>query len=296
MKKDKLQFVMAMIIFGTVGLVSKFIPYSAVFVAFVRGLIGTLFLLVLHVLQKQSFPKRELRKNLVLLCLSGIALGINWITMFEAFRHTSVAVATICYYMAPVIVILVSPFLFAEKITSKKGICSVIAVLGMILASGVIETGFTGLKGVYLGLGSAVLYAIIIILNKKIKGLSGNERTIFQLGLATIAILPYGLLTGSFIHLEVEPMPVLMLLIAGIIHTGVVYVLYFGSMPNMPAQSVAILSYIDPIVAVLVSALILREGLSALATIGVVLVIGSAIVNEVELRGRRRKRSGDGHI
>ncbi len=288
MEKDKAQLVTAMTIFGTIGLVRRFIPYSSGLVAFARAFIGVLFLLAFRFLKKESLPVKDVKDNLLLLCLSGVALGINWILLFEAYRFTSISVATICYYMAPVIVILVSPLLFNEKITLQKGICACIAVLGMVFVSGVIETGFTGLTGVFFGLGAAVMYAAVIVLNKKIDGISSNDRTVIQLGISAISLFPYILLTEDFAHFEFEWFAVFMLLIAGVIHTGIAYALYFGSIRTVPAQTVALFSYIDPIVAVLLSAFVLKEGLSVMAALGVVMVMVAAIASEFDLSNRRK--------
>jgi len=289
-KKDKIKLVSAMTIFGTIGLVRKIIPYSSTLISFVRAIIGTLFLLGLHFIKKEQFNKFELKNNLPLLCASGIALGAHWVFIFESYRFTTVAVGTICNYMAPVFVLLATPFILKEKIPLKKGICAVIAVVGMVFVSGVIETGFTGLRGIMFALASAVMYATVIILNKKIRGLSGNERTIVQLGVTAVVLGPYVLLTEHFTHYEIIPSGVVMLLVAGILHTGIVYALYFGSIQNLPASTVALFSYIDPAVAVLISAFILREGLTFLAAIGVIMVIGAAVISEIDLDKRRKKR------
>ncbi len=288
MNKDKAQLIAAMTIFGTIGPVRRFIPYSSAMVAFVRGFIGVLFLLLIRGWRNESFAGRELKDNMFLLCASGIALGVNWILLFEAYQYTTVSVATICYYMAPVFVILVSPLLFNETITLKKGICALTAVIGMILVSGVLETGFVGMTGILFGLSAAVMYAAVIILNKMIDGLSANDRTVFQLGIAAVSLFPYILFTENFAAFELEMFALTMLLIAGVVHTGIAYALYFGSIRNVPAQTVALFSYIDPIVAVLLSAFVLQEGMTATAAAGVVLVLLSAIAAEIDFSGRRK--------
>lgn len=279
-----------MVIFGTIGLVRRFIPCSSGVVAFVRGLTGALFLFGLHVLKKERFSRDALRKNGVRLCASGVLLGANWILLFEAYRYTTVSVATICYYMAPVFVILVSPWLFKEKITLKKGVCACVAVAGMVLVSGILETGLTGSAGVLFGLGAAVLYAAIVVINKKMDGLPANDRTIFQLGVAAVTLLPYVLCTEDFASFAISPFALAMLLVAGVLHTGVAYALYFGSLPAVPAQTAALFSYVDPVVAVLLSALVLKEALSALAAVGVVMVLCSAMLSELAFAPRSRAK------
>jgi RarD protein len=282
--KDRLKLIGAVTIFGTVGLVRKSIPYTSALVACVRGFIGAIFLLIILFLKKERLKDEGIKQNAALLFGSGIALGANWILLFEAYRYTSVSVATICYYMAPVIVIFISPFLFGEKITLKQVICSIVAVLGMVLVSGVVESGFSGIKGILLGLSAAVGYAAVITFNKKITGIAASHRTIIQLGVAAVGLFPYILLTEDFTNFQMELKPILLLLIAGILHTGVAYALYFGSIRHVPAQTVALLSYIDPIVAVLLSAFVLNETLTGLAVVGIVMVIGSAIINEVNFK------------
>ncbi|WBY64043.1 DMT family transporter [Thermocaproicibacter melissae] len=284
MKKDKAKLISAMTIFGTIGLVRKYIPCSSALVSFVRGFIGALFLLALRRVKKEKFDTAAIKKNVVKLLASGIALGVNWILLFEAYRYTTISVATICYYMAPVFIILTSPFFFRERITLQKGLCSAIAVCGMVFVSGVTQTGVSGLTGVFYGLGAAVLYAAVVTLNKKMVGLSASDRTILQLAISAIALLPYVLLTDDISALKMDAFSVLMLLVAGVVHTGIAYSLYFGSLRNVPAQTAALFSYIDPTVAVLISALVLKEGITAEAIVGVVMVIGAAMASEIDFK------------
>lgn len=287
MNGDKLKLMLAMAVFGTIGLVRRFIPCSSGVIAFARGFIGVLFLLLVRLIKKQPFPVAALKKNLVPLSISGILIGGNWIFLFEAYRFTTVSVATVCYYMAPVFIILASPLLLKERLTLKKGVCAAAAVCGMVLVSGVLETGLTGLTGVLFGLGAAVMYAAVILINKKIDGLNGNDRTVFQLGVAAIVLLPYVLITEDFSALRIDAFAAVMLLVAGVVHTGLTYAMYFDSIRSVPAQTVALFSYIDPAVAILLSAFVLKEGISLPAVIGVVLVIGSTMISELNLEKKR---------
>lgn len=291
---DKIIFLLAMIIFGTIGLARKYIPYSSGLLALSRAVIGVGFLLVFMLIRKEKFTKDKLKSNLWKLILSGVMIGGNWILLFEAYRYTTVSVATICYYMAPVFVILLAPFLLKEKMTVKKGICSFIALVGMAFVSGVIENGFSGIKGVVFGLLAACLYAAVMIMNKKIEGLTAFERTIFQLGSAAVSIVPYVIITEDFSKIEISPFAISMVVLVGIVHTGVAYALYFGSMAKVPAQTAALLSYVDPVVAVLLSAFVLREKISVIAIVGVVLVLGSALVSEwKEPDGKKPEKTMD---
>ena len=278
------RLILSMFIFGTIGLVRRYIPLSSAVIALARGVVGTAVLLLVHLAMRKRFNWEAIRRNAFVLVLSGALIGINWILLFEAYRYTSVAVATICYYMAPVFVILASPLLFGERITLKKGICQFASVIGVVLVSGVIGSDVGSLTGVLYGLAAAALYAIIIILNKRMKHIAGEERTIFQMGSCAAAMLVYVLVTEDPGAVTVTAGTGVLLLVAGIVHTGLAYALYFGSIADVPAQSAAILSYIDPVVAVILSAVILREQMTVMTALGAVLVLGGALLSEMSGR------------
>lgn len=283
--KEKLKLITAMVLFGTIGIFVKHIDLPSSVIAFARAFIGMLFLLAVIACKRMKISKEAIRKNLVPLLFSGVFLGMNWIGLFEAYRYTSVATATLCYYLAPIIVILVAPILFKEKLTLRKGICAVVALVGMVFVSGVIQDGIPAageMKGILYGLGAAVLYAIIMLLNKKIQNISAYDKTVVQLGISTIILLPYCLLTEDISTFEISPMVIGLLLLVGILHTGVTYYLYFGAIGTLNAQTAAIISYLDPVVAVLISIFILREGMDLFGIVGAVLILGAALFSELE--------------
>lgn len=283
-QKSRLALITAMLLFGTIGIFRKMIPLSSSMLAMLRGYIGATFLVLFVLLTGKKFSWRTIKANLVLLVISGIFIGFNWILLFEAYQYTTVAVATLCYYMAPVFVIIASPLIFGEKITIKKGICVTVALLGMILVSGVLGSGEEGsddFRGILLGLGAAVLYASVVVMNKKIKDIAAYDKTAVQLGIAAIAITPYLFLAEEISTVSLTPFTVGMVLFVGVVHTGISYVLYFGSMKRLKAQTVALLSYIDPVVAIILSALLLRERMGILQAIGAVLVLCGTIVSEL---------------
>ena len=283
MKKlsPRAQLILSMLIFGTIGLFRRAIPYPSSVVALVRSVIGLVFLLLVRAIRREPIDRAAVKRNLPKLLLLGAMLGTNWIFLFEAYNYTSVAAATMCYYMAPVFIILLSVPVFGEKITPRKGICAAVAVFGMVLVSDVLTTGLHGAKGLVFGLIAAVLYAVIVIINRTLKGISAEDRTIMQFAASSLVMLPYVLLTENLAALEATPRVLLLLLIVGVVHTGIAYVLYFGSIAHVPAQTAALLSYIDPIVAVLLSLTVLREPMSPTALFGAMLVIGAMILSEI---------------
>lgn len=289
---SKLKLIASMAIFGTIGLFVRHISLPSSIIALCRGVIGTLFLLALLTGRKARFDKTAIGNNLLWLLLSGGALGFNWILLFESYRYTSVAVSTLCYYLAPILVILASPLVLKEKLTLKKGLCVLVALAGMVCLSGVLQSGTPQggeLKGILFGLAAAVLYACIVLINKQFKGISALEKTILQLGISAIVLLPYCLLTVDLPALYLSPKAVILLLFVGVVHTGLAYALYFGSLGAIRGQTAAILSYIDPVVAVLASVLLLREPMLPVEGLGAVLILGAAFLSEVSLPVKGRK-------
>ena len=285
----QLKIILSMFIFGTIGIFRRYIPLPSSLVAMVRGVVGALFLLAVMALRRQKLDFSAIRRALPKLLLSSACLGFNWILLFEAYNYTTVATATLCYYFAPMFIILVSPLLLKERITARKLICVLVALVGMVFVSGVLDAGINSiaeLRGVLLGLAAAVLYASVVLINKKTVGIPANDRTVMQLGISAIILLPYVLLTENLGQIELGAgggmlLVLGMLLLVGILHTGVAYYLYFGAITTVKAQTAAILSYIDPVIAILLSALLLGEPMTLLGGIGAVLVLGSAIVSEL---------------
>lgn len=285
----KFKITTAMVTFGTIGVFVRYIPLPSSIIALVRGLLATFFLLAVMAAGKRRPDRTAIRRNLALLLISGALIGFNWILLFEAYNYTSVAVATLCYYLAPVFVIIASPFVLGEKLTTRKTLCVIAALGGMVLVSGVIQNYVNGgntedlnLTGVLLGIGAGALYATIILMNKKLKDISSYDTTVMQLAAASIVLVPYCLLTVDVGALEVTPGSAVLLVVVGIVHTGIAYVLYFGSIKELPAQTVAIFSYIDPILTVLLSALLLKESMDMLSILGAILILGATFVSEMK--------------
>ena len=276
-------FIAAMLIFGTIGVFRRYIPLPSAFLAFARGILGGLFLLLFIRLRGKGASRPLLPRLLLRLAGTGAMIGFNWMLLFEAYNHTTVAVATLCYYMQPTIVILLSPLVFRERLTGRKILCALGSIVGMILISGVLDGNGSQQRdplGILLGLGAAALYAGVVITNKKTPDVDAYQRTTVQLLAAGIVMLPYLLLTDGFSGMVFSPATLLLLLVVGVVHTGLAYALYFGGMEGLAVQSIAVLSYIDPVSALLFSALLLKEPLTWLHILGACLIIGSAMISE----------------
>lgn len=282
----------SMFIFGTIGIFVRSISLPSQIIALVRGVIGVIFLLAVVLIRRERMDFRQIKRNLLWLLLSGAAIGFNWIFLFEAYEYTSVAVATLCYYMSPVIVMLVSPFLLRERLTVKKCICVVLALFGMVCISGILAGGLPRgdeLLGIVFGLAAAVLYASVVLMNKQLKEISAFDRTILQLALSAIVLLPYCLAVTDLSALQFDGSTVPMLLFLGIVHTGLAYLLYFGAMEHIPGQTAAMISYVDPAVAVLASIIVLQEPMRPIEMLGAVLILGAALMSETNILKRKQR-------
>lgn len=280
----KLKLIVSMLIFGTIGIFVRYIGLPSSVIAVCRGYVGMLFLAVVLLVQRKKPDLKAIRDNLVLLVVSGGLIGMNWIALFEAYNYTTVTTATLCYYFAPVFVTLASPFVLREKLTTKKLLCVAVALFGMVFVSGVLEGGISGLRGILYGVTAAVLYASVILLNKRMRPIPAFDKTLIQLGMAATVALPYVLGTVDMGQLAPAPLALVLLLVVGVIHTGVAYTMYFSSMSEIPAQTVALFSYIDPVSAIFLSAIFLKEPLTLFGCIGAVLVLGSTLVSELPER------------
>lgn len=279
----RLMMILSMTVFGTLGLFVRHIPLSSGELALSRSSLALILIGFYLLVTKQKIPFSSIKKDLPLLLLSGAAMGINWILLFQAYRYTSVSAATLSYYFAPVIVTVLCPVIFKEKMRAKQWLCFLMSTVGlvMITVTGGMEKGKSDLTGILFGLGAAVFYASVVLLNKFIKGVDGIHRTFLQFVSATAVLIPYVLLSGSFGLGSLGGVGWANLLTVGLVHTGITYCLYFSALKELPGQKAAILSYIDPLVAVLVSVAVLRESISVWQIIGGILILGFTLVNEI---------------
>ena len=287
--RAKRDLIFSVSVFGTIGIFVRWIGLPSSVIALVRGAVGAAFLLLLARFRHAPIDRAALRRRWQLLLLSAAMMSFNWITLFEAYRYTTVATATLCYYMAPIFVTLISPVLLKERLTARKLLCVFLALAGMVFVSGVPQSGLPGpseAKGILLALCSAALYAGVILINKYLAGVPAYDRTLLQLACAAAVVIPYILLTEDLSAMSVTPLGAVLLLIVAVFHTGWCYALYFGSMTVLSAQTVALFSYIDPIVAILLSALLLREPLGWSGILGAALVLGSTLVSELPVPGK----------
>lgn len=278
----RLMLIVSMTVFGTLGIFVRNIPVSSGELALYRAVLAVLLIAVFLLLTKQRIPFSNIKKEVPLLLASGMAMGINWILLFEAYKYTTVSLATLSYYFAPVLVTVICPLLFKEKLTGKQIVCFVMSTLGLVLITGIGDVGSGGdFVGILFGLGAAVFYATVILLNKFIKNVEGIHRTFLQFMAAIVILAPYVMVTGGVTLGNLNGTGWVNLLIVGLIHTGVTYCMYFSALKELPGQKAAILSYIDPLVAVLISVTVLGESMTLWQVAGGILILGFTLWNEI---------------
>ena len=275
-RSAKAEYIIAMLIFGSVGLPVRGLALPSGWIAMLRGLIGCLFLLAL----RRKPDLAAFKKNGIPLLISGLAIGFNWIFLFEAYRHTTIAVATLLYYLAPVLVLLLSPLVLKEKLTFMQGIVITVALFGMVLVSGIGRGDNGSIRGIIMGLLAACFYATVMLANRFLKALDPLDRTIYQLGIAGLTVLPYALLREGFSAAWFDGKTVLLILLLAIVYTGFAYALYFDGLARLPGSASAFLAYLDPVAALLLSALVLGEKMGITQMVGAVLVLGALLFGE----------------
>lgn len=287
--KAFLMFITSMFIYGTIGIFRRYIPIGSATLAMLRGITGVIILLGVKLLGRKKTDFSAIKRNGFPLVISGFFIGANWLALFEAYNHTSVAIATLCYYMAPVFVIIVSPFILKEKLSVQKVVCVGVSLVGMLLISGVLkpQAEETSFLGIFLALVAAVLYTCVILVNKSIHNIDSYDKTILQLAASAVILVPYVLFKEKpdFSGLSVQTF--IMIAIVGIVHTGIAYALYFGSIEHLPTQRVAVFSYIDPIVAVILSNFLLAERMGAMEIAGTLCILCAAIGSEIKIQGKK---------
>jgi len=280
----KLKIMISMAIFGTIGIFVKNIGLSSGEIALFRAIIAAVVISIYKLINGKKILYSEIKKDLPILFVSGVAISFNWILLFQAYKYTTVSIATLSYYFAPVIVTIVSPILFKEKSTIKQVVCFVMSTIGLIMVIGVsgMEKSSSNLIGIGFGLGAAVLYATVVLLNKFVKNVTGIDKTLIQFFAAIIVLTPYVLATTG-IHIgSLDNIGIINILILGIVHTGICYCLYFSSLKDLKGQQAAILSYVDPLIAIIVSVTILSESINLIQIIGGMMILGFTLLNEIK--------------
>lgn len=284
--KYYLMFVAAMLIFGSNGVFASMLDMSGAQLVLMRTLIGGAVLLIIILISRSRTLKEVLIREKWRLLFAGVCLGANWALLFEAYNLMNVSLATLTYYTAPVLVLVLAPFVLKERQNSLAYVGMLVVVVGMLLVVGTdFGEGGVTVTGLVVGLGSAVFYAMLMLVNKKISGVSGLNLTFIEIIIAAAILLPYVFATSGGVPLPTDARGIFALLFLCTVNTGFACWLYFSSMNRLPAKAVALMGYFDPVSALVFSAVFLDERLSTVQFIGAVLVLAGALVGQLRPRG-----------
>ena len=283
MKRSYMKYFAALLLFGFNGIVASFIDLSSYEIVLLRTFIGNVLLIALFFLTRNKLTFYQYKNDSLFLLLSGIAMGTSWMFLYEAYAQIGVSIASLCYYCGPVIVMALSPLLFREKLTASK-LCGFAAVLiGIILVNGSAFNGNGNLWGIFCGLMSAVMYAAMVICNKKAQRITGMENATLQLFVSFLTVFIFVLFKqGLTVHLHTED--IIPVLILGLFDTGIGCYFYFSSIGKLPVQTVAICGYLEPLSAVVFSVIVLHETMLPIRILGAALIIGGAVSSELVKR------------
>lgn len=280
MKKAYFKYIASLLMFGSNGIVASYILLSSYEIVFLRTLIGSVFLVLIFALSKQKVQFWKNKSHFLYTVISGVAMGASWIFLYEAYAQIGVSMATLAYYCGPVIVMILSPIIFRERVTGAKLLGFSMVGIGMLCVnSQVLYQGIVS-WGVIFGILSAIMYAIMVVFNKKAVSITGLENTVCQLVTSFLAVAIFiGLKQGFSINISLGNLVPILLL--GVVNTGIGCYFYFSSIGDLPVQTVSICGYLEPLSALIFSAAILGENLSLLQSVGAALIIGGAAFGEL---------------
>lgn len=278
--KAFIKYISALLLFGLNGIVASHIPLNSYEIVFLRTLIGSVLLIALFLIGKGKFHIKAYKKDTLFIVLSGIAMGTSWMFLYEAYQQIGVSLSSLLYYCGPVIVMILSPLIFREKLTAPKLLGFATVLVGIFLVNGNAALGKSNIWGLFCGAMSAVMYFFMVTLNKQSKNISGMENSVIQLVVSFLSVAVFTGIKQGFV-INVPQAAWVWILILGIVNTGIGCYLYFSPLAKLPVQTVAVCGYLEPLSAVLFAALLLGEKMTIIQIIGAVCIIGGAMIGEL---------------
>lgn len=298
---NRIKLVTVMILWGSIGLFTRYIPLTPIHLAFSRAVLGAILLVVISG-RKSGALKGVNRTTLMLYSISGALIGLAWVALFYGYTQTTIATAVVIYNMCPVYVMLLAPILLKEKRSNIQTVVILLSLIGLVLIVGAPTASEGDLMGKIMSGISGLLYAVIVMINRKIKvKLNSNIATAIQMISASLMLLPFVIHSGYIGSIKsLDLYSVILTITLGIVHTGVAYSLYFSTYHEMNSINIVAYSYLEPVFGLIFSVIILRESLTVIQIVGGLLILGSTFVGEnlqagrwrIGRRGNRENRIG----
>lgn len=270
-------------LFGLNGIVASKIALSSYEIVFLRTFIGSILLVFIFKISKGKFRIKENKKDALFITLSGMAMGASWMFLYEAYQRIGVSFASLLYYCGPVIVMVLSPLLFKEKLTWNKLLGFAVVLAGVFLINGKAATNAGNAWGLFCGAMSAVMYSLMVILNKQSKQIAGMENAVLQLFVSFLTVGVFVGIKQAFV-MHVPSNAWAWILILGIVNTGIGCYLYFSPLSKLPVQTVAVCGYLEPLSAVIFASILLGEQMTFIQIIGTVCIISGAMMGELLIK------------
>lgn len=294
MKRSYIKYILGLLLFGSNGIVASYIALNSYEIVLLRTLLGSLLLLFLFFIKKGKFTFYRKKKQFAWLAISGIAMGASWIFLYEAYARIGVSIASLLYYCGPVIVMILSPILFHEKLTVPNITGFLTVLCGVFLVNGTASHKNIDSIGSICGVMSAVMYSFMVIFNKKAKTITGLENAVLQLLISFLTVAAFvGIKQGFAVN--IPPSGIFPILVLGLLNTGIGCYFYFSSISGLPVQTVAICGYLEPLSAVLFSVLFLKESMLPVQVVGAVMIFGGAVIGEC-VKITRKTNAKDGKL
>ena len=274
-----LRYLFALFLYGTIGFFLHFVEYSSEFVVLCRGVLGSLFIYIIMKINKQAINFDSIRKNLRYLCISGVSLGLNWVFLFQGYEY-GVAVTSVCNYLAPIIVVVICLLVYKERINKVQIVCIISAFVGILLMTGIFDYDSVDYRCVVYGLLAAVGFVIMVLCNKKIDDIDQYDKTLSQLFFSVVVVFPYVYFHKGF-PVSFDLRSTLIVIMLGILHTGVAYIFYFSAIRYLSSQSIAVLGYLEPVINVLIGSFVFKEKMTVMTIIGIIMILCASIGNEL---------------
>ncbi len=281
-KMAKPGLIVAALLFGSIGIITHFISAPATLIVAVRGVVAIVTLILIMIALRHKLDRDAIESNIFVLLLSGTCLGLNWLFLFEAYKITEVSIAVLCNNMAPALLILIAPLFFTERLNLVKIGCVGLAIVGLVLSSGVITVGLSEGEtlGVIYGMVSAVFATFMIVFNRMLRSITAMDKTLFQMVVASAILIAYTLVTVDMSNISLTYTDLTLMICLGVFQTAIAFTLYFGSVVHLRSDTFAMCAYIEPVSALILSAFILGEDLSIIGWIGAGLILGSTYICE----------------
>lgn len=269
----------ALIIWGSVGIMTRYMATDPLLIVTYRVIFAAMALAPLALLRRGR-PGQGAQTRWWLLLVSGLILALNWLFYLRALVLTQVVNAVLAYYTAPILVAIAAPFLFRERLEGRTMVAALVAGGGLvlILSGPGVSLSASDLAGIGWGLLAAVFYAGVTLLGR-VQGAEPPARLVFWQALSAAAILlPTVLMTKGAGALRLDPLPLLLLIILGVVHTAGALILYFWGLAGVKVQHLSVLGYLDPVASVVLAFLFLGERPGVQVIAGGALILGASLL------------------